>query len=340
MKVKATLLIVVAAVFVAHGIAASRIMNQFKWLPTECAPADFPMQLVDGTFKLADGSIQAIPLSSLISNGWGEHGSTHVVGLEMKPVPIELELSWFSYAENKFFRGEFKLFPEPIEALLRQRLIDASGEEQPAYNRILVGVAPEGFVAVWARGTYVTTEIATYRARETLMDWKVINDNPQVQRKDYVDLVLVDTVSAEALEKLHAKGVPPGRWEKLHIRFDVTLSVRGGAKVKELGLWSVNGERERYFSPTPDAYPVKKRAVPAKVRVRWTGVSLRKVGMEVAFDMDEVLGAFRRLQPESPTTPLALQVELMAADDTVRVSVAGARSVVYLRPISVKSIEP
>jgi len=92
-------------------------MNLYEWLPTESAPIAFPMEIIEGTlFYPGSGSIY-IPDRRPFANGWGRTGSMHLVGDDAKPVPERLELTWFSYAEDKFYSGRFELNHARLDSL-------------------------------------------------------------------------------------------------------------------------------------------------------------------------------------------------------------------------------
>lgn len=61
------------------------------------------MEIVSGSFIASDSSLQWIPSGEILKSGWGNGNGVWVVGEELKKVPERMEITWFSYAENKFF---------------------------------------------------------------------------------------------------------------------------------------------------------------------------------------------------------------------------------------------
>src|SRR5690625_5873636 len=81
--------------------------------------------------------------------GLGVMFSSHIVGPDLKPLPDKLHIKYFSYLEDQFYEGNFDLPYEKILFLFREGSKDKDNTE---YNRIMVGVAPGGSVAVWLQG--------------------------------------------------------------------------------------------------------------------------------------------------------------------------------------------
>ncbi|MFH6991055.1 DUF2931 family protein [Flavobacterium sp. FlaQc-48] len=77
--------------------------EKFGWLATTGAGEEYPMEIVSGSFIASDSSLQWIPSGEILKSGWGNGNGVWVVGEELKKVPERMEITWFSYAENKFF---------------------------------------------------------------------------------------------------------------------------------------------------------------------------------------------------------------------------------------------
>lgn len=148
----------------AGGVAVTR-MERFEWLAGTSAPKGCPMSLVSGEFHLADGNSLHISPESRLNSGWGAHLAVDVVGDELKPVPQELEVLFYSYLEDRFYHGAFPLPRDSITRLFREgyrSTRDPSG--RTTYKFLVAGVAPGGAVAVWASGQGRQTEVLFGRA--------------------------------------------------------------------------------------------------------------------------------------------------------------------------------
>lgn len=112
-----------------HNLAKLK-MEKYYWLPTECAPKNYPARIYSGYLVYEGGSVY-VPSSAFINNGWGEIGSTHAVGDDFKPVPYRLDLTWFSYTESKFYTGSFELPKEKISQLFQEGYWNMDMKKQP-----------------------------------------------------------------------------------------------------------------------------------------------------------------------------------------------------------------
>jgi len=124
-------------------------MNRYEWLPTESSYENYPMRIIHGDFIFDDGTSLYIPGRKTIDNGWGEMGSIHIVGEKFKPLPTRIEISYFSFAEDKFYSGVFSLPYEKISNLFREGLRSPITGEKITYQNIIVGVAPAGEISIW-----------------------------------------------------------------------------------------------------------------------------------------------------------------------------------------------
>src|SRR5690606_26956992 len=121
-------------------------MTKFEWYAVATGPRDYPMEVINGTFyyKGEDAGLW-IPSGGTLNEGWGESASVYVVGPEFKPLPDRVEVKFYSYAENKFYQGDFILPYDKIIALYQQQLNDAPSAP---YSNFLIGLAPGGAVSV------------------------------------------------------------------------------------------------------------------------------------------------------------------------------------------------
>ncbi|MDO6811339.1 DUF2931 family protein, partial [Zobellia galactanivorans] len=126
-------------------------MKTFEWRPTECAPEHYPIGIYQGGFITEDDDYFMIPNGGVVSNGWGNSGSTWVTGPDFKPVPNKLKIIWISYTENQFYFGDFNLPTDKITELFEKGYINEHGKHK-TYNNLIVCLAPGGAVSVFIMG--------------------------------------------------------------------------------------------------------------------------------------------------------------------------------------------
>ena len=127
---------------IAAPARATNAPSTFHWLPTESAPRLFPVRIIRGAVQLVDGSTEEFPQRRNANNGWGQRGSTRLVGSPHKAVPATVLLRWFSWTENSFYEGRFPLPTERIAGLLATPLPRARRSSQPEpFTRLILNPA-------------------------------------------------------------------------------------------------------------------------------------------------------------------------------------------------------
>ena len=292
-------------------------MEKFAWLPTECAPRGYPMEIVRGDLVFADGSSIYIPDKKVFHNGWGEVGSTHIVGTETKPVPVTLDLTWFSYTEDTFYAGVFALPQEAIVAHFKRGIEGPATGGKTTYDRISVGMAPGGHVSVWLEGQGVVLEVAGFTASAADVPWTALLDNEEVSRSEYVRIVLEEALGVAGAAR--PVSAPGGPWERYRRRYPWKIEVVGAAPTTAW-IKSFNGEREYVQSGKIQQQRVR-RAAPREIKLHWRQAAGRKRTATLALDEAQVFSAFEQLAAAGET-PLALRLVVKDSDPMVEVALA------------------
>lgn len=136
------LLVLFSSFTLSQESEAGLFVEKYDWLATESAHAKFPMKLVHGSLHLKDGSSVYVPSKAIFHNGWGETGSIHITGSKYKALPTRLTLSWFSFAENRFYSGDFQLPYDKILQLFKNGFKSPITREKSTYEWIVIGMGP------------------------------------------------------------------------------------------------------------------------------------------------------------------------------------------------------
>ncbi|TDW44268.1 DUF2931 family protein [Flavobacterium sp. 270] len=157
-------------------------IEKFEWSSAVSADECYPMRVINGSFILSDSTSVWIPSREILRGTWGFSNSSYVVGEDNKKVPESMEITWFSYTENKFYTGDFELPQKKIYEIFKKDYGTSfypDGEEyKKAYNTLEVGIAPLGMITVWMGGSAGYKEIGTYQAHETFdEDWNDFSKN-------------------------------------------------------------------------------------------------------------------------------------------------------------------
>lgn len=243
-------------------------MKKYEWLPTSNAPELYPTYIHDGHFYLEDGHSVYIPTSGINNNGWGNDGSTHTQGEDLKALPVKLDITWASYIEKKFYTGTWDMPIDTLKKLFEKGTIAWRDGRVSNYSDIRVGCAPGGIVVVWIYGDDQQIEIARFQAKETHIAIKdVVPANPNLTSEEYFD---VSKSVPEAYENLKKNGIQYDIWDIYRKKYNWRAKTEiEGHQLMNIGFKMFNGEEETVFNekitdPIKEN-PFKLRAVPKQL---------------------------------------------------------------------------
>jgi hypothetical protein len=308
-------------------------MDRYEWLPTESAYKRFPMSIVKGNLIFNDGASLYIPNRKIINNGWGEIGSIHVVGERLKLLPTQIEISWFSYAEDKFYSGVFDLPFDKINNLFKTGMQSPITGRKTTYENIIVGVAPAGNISIWLMADGDVLLVASFKAKEAKMDWKSITKNDRIPRNTYIDYVLNDSLSKEQVSDLKLHGVPYDKLEAYEKQYSWTPEVIGSKPVHSW-LKTYNGERE--FVDFIKKNNRNLRSVPKHIDILWQDQFGKRYTGDITFDENEILLAYQKLSAGQEGHEMKLQIEINEKSYDINVSLKDSKYILQLKKAVVK----
>jgi hypothetical protein len=319
--------------------------EKFEWLPSESADYNYPMQVVEGKFILQSNETVSIPAKRIVRNGWGQVGSVHLVGEDIKSLPEKLAISWFSFTEDKFYSGIFDLPKENIQQLFERGYLNPVDGSKTTYNTIIVGLAPEGEISLWLSG-HVTTEVAAFTAKEADIEWSALLDNPNISRQDYISLILEEELSLKSVEylkkrniphrpwqnptEIRASGVPHGLWQMYRERFLWKLEITGNSQPLKMWVNSFNGEKT-YTDFNHRKSSVEHLPVPQKIDISWASPSGKLYSAILSFEEDEIFKAFQKYKEYDPEHPAKLRITIGDLKPSVDVALRNDEYILYLK---------
>lgn len=277
-----------------------------EWRPGINAPQHYPARIVSGS--LTDGKNSASITSGVARyGGWG-HG-----GLEMSTerfIPNKLSITWFSFAEDKFYRGTFALPIDIMRALFAQGCISANGV-QTRYNYIVVNVYPEGGVALWMKSSGGrVVEIDHFQAEEIEYDWRsMFNSLFSDTREDYNKFII--SVAEGAADYIAQHGVSPEPFKTVYRqRYNYTIVIDGitHADTGGLAVDFYNGETDMISEEELENNFFKTKAVPKYIYADWLENGVCYFG-EITFDEEEIFKAFNDMSLACPDEPYVLYLK-------------------------------
>ena len=337
MKLQLFSILLLIVIAVTHVNCNGMENKKYEWLPTECAPKMYPVWIVSGYFSSEEKIVAFVPNYDFVDNGWGKHGSTELVGSELKSLPDELFIEWFSFTENKFYKGTISLPKDTITALMEGGFPVIDKRLHQTYRYLLVGLAPGGTVAVWLRSSDGwVTEVGYYQAEETtrtlesflgeLRTWGWVQeldmDPKDVTQEDFRNSFLYKnkfTTAGRHLDSIQGK-IPFGLWDKYREKFlfRVRMDYDDPTAVTDMVLSEYyNGEEESLQIYPQNDNGFKKRARIRFFNTYWSfGRTLKET--TVMMDETELMEAYNTLYEGNPNREIELRVHVNKENDFIR----------------------
>ncbi|MBS1652402.1 MAG: DUF2931 family protein [Bacteroidetes bacterium] len=294
--------------------------KKYEWYPTESGPELFPICIVSAKYELTDGNIVDVPANSNIANGWGKTGRLQLIGDENKAVPRKLFALWFSYTENKFYKGEFDLNADAFEKAFTEGYIDDYTLKKDSYKFIITGFAPSGYVAIWLSGGQSTKEIAFLKAKETNYDWAKFSQRDDVSRKEYINGVLNNILDSNqlkiALNPLNWLGKYDKDYREVY-SLNITNTIEKQCNSVYINYF--DGAREFHVQPPLSTNQDFHQTIPKQITWKWKTNSGKKIFSEITFDENEIITAFKSIHKKYPTEQITLTTEITPATYAVSV---------------------
>ncbi len=300
-------------------MANARELTEFNWLATESAPADYPMQIMrGGSFRYhgAENDGLYIPSGGTLYQGWGNAISTHAVGPALKPLPDKLDITFYSYLEDVFYQGSFDLPYAKILSLFREGVaVDANS---PVYNRVMVGIAPGGTVAVWVSGKK-TVEVFFGKAHKADLSWGKVMNYPENERAEFVKRRQEEAVEPEVLAAIRKNGIHFNQWANFRTQYQWVPTFIAGKTPKHTNVVYFNGENDRLLLPLEESVAADTRPVPMRLSFN----SLMKGETEadvfiIHFDEAETFAAFAKLGSKQESLHFEFEPKLPKSATKVR----------------------
>lgn len=306
-------------------------MKKFEWIPTESAPKEYPVQIHRGSFECVNGSIVNIPSGATMHNGWGNLGSIHIVGKDVKYVPKILRIEWLSFVENQFYQGEFQLPTEQIVELVKEGYTNGKNEHT-TYRTINVGMAPGGNLSVWLMGHDKHKEIAFFKANPTDVSMKVFNPSGIQDRNYYVQSTLEEYGLQAASDD---QNVEYAKWRALYRQeylYKPVLSFSSEFGVmKNISEEKYNGEYYFISADNPKLSQFKKNTLPHKIEISWQDKKENTYGGRINFNEEEIYAAFDSIS-EANEVPIELKLQVGKYNDSISIFLEnGERSIELIK---------
>ena len=224
--------------------------EKYEWGAGISTEIGFPVRIYAG--RVGDVSIMASFTASFDrpDDGWGV-GTQE--GSMMKQLPKDIDIVWYSYVEDCFYRVKadldypklLKLFREGYKDRARNLEAFPKGYGEETFRTFVVGLAPGGVVVVWVEGPMRQIEIGRFQAEK-------INLKQPEGLDDHDALIFSEQERKETLEDerfrpkhIREKPTPFGLWDDYRdIKYPwyPTFEFYKGAKIGDVFIEYFNRE--------------------------------------------------------------------------------------------------
>ena len=286
--------------------------EKFKLSAGPAAADGYTAMIQGGTFYNSQGTGFPVPGGHVLRGNWGASGTIWVVGDEMQTVPEQLKILWFSYAENKFYEGDFALPQEKLYALLKQGYWDPAKQKQRTYNTFTVCVLPKGVVVVWLTGNnqVLVGRFQGHEAFPSPADYQRYYG--EADRAEFVK-TRQSQMTAEVQAQIKAGTISTKKWDDYLKTYPWQVAFNVPFTLRKLSLTGLNAER--FSDPlTRELAPYQQfilaaslKPVPRELYLYGTAEHGTRYEVRIkAFDEAETQAAFEALHKLSPTSPITL----------------------------------
>ena len=242
----------------------------------------------------------------------------------MDKLPKSVDMVWFSYKEDCFYRLKTAIDYEKIAKLFKNgyKVRVPNGEvRHTTYNTIVVGIAPGGVVVLWAgRGYLKITEIGRYQADKIVLKEPEGLDNHQrlIFDKEYAKRLLTNnTIIPEDFREANKnKPIPFGLWDSYRdnqYQWYPTFEIPNG-RIGDVDYQYWNGEADTFFftdfialeghkdvfAPQELYHNIRKLPLYKEIRFTYKAEDGIKYGVLVQFEWEDTLEAYKKVFGERP----------------------------------------
>ena len=299
-----------------------KTMNEqkYKWGVAVNTPIGYPI-------RFYAARVGSTPIISELYSITEEPDWGNAFGYEstsMDKLPKSVDMVWFSYKEDCFYRLKTAIDYEKIAKLFKNgyKVRVPNGEvRHTTYNTIVVGIAPGGVVVLWAgRGYLKITEIGRYQADKIVLKEPEGLDNHQrlIFDKEYAKRLLTNnTIIPEDFREANKnKPIPFGLWDSYRdnqYQWYPTFEIPNG-KIGDVDYQYWNGEADTFFftdfialeghkdvfAPQELYHNIRKLPLFKEIRFNYKAEDGIKYGVLVQFEWEDTLEAYKKVFGERP----------------------------------------
>lgn len=269
----------------------NKVEEKFKWTGTISAPQEYPIEVYSGAIISDDFTYAFDAIWGTQNTGWGENGGLMNVSEEQMEIPHQLEFTWYSLAEEKFYTGKWDLDYKKIYSLFKEgfKSYHSGKYITKTYDEFIIGLAPKGRVVLWAMGEKEQREIGVFQAHDTIITKEQAYEDAQYMLEtDYAKKRLKSdfVMSSDIKENFTLNGFPPANiydiFRELY-EWKPKVELPTGYTLTEIYISTCNGESENVISEIGETIKNKNRAIPDRLSIGFKDKNGKQYGASVVF---------------------------------------------------------
>lgn len=299
------------------------------WRGSMSNPEAYPVQLYKGIFLLSNNEKYEFTFNEGNTVNyrakWGEDGGN--TDKKTMALPKALDLTWYSFAENIFYRVNGPIDYNKLQMLFNTPYDEKRGDRkiQENYNSIIMGFAPGGVLVVWAGSSgYRQIEIGRYQA-EKISITKPVSYNEKLKYGDLFNQewrkkVLTDTtiIPFKTQQLTKNKPIPYGYWDKLRVRYNwrPTFIVSPEIKIYNADFGFYNAERYVFSDETLQNNLYEERAIPEYVYIKWYDKNDNRCAVDFKFNEEKIFKQFDDFFNQQKNTKAKIEFNISQKNKT------------------------
>jgi hypothetical protein len=321
-----------------------KMEEKFDWNPAHSAPSKYPVEPYRIHLVYADSNSVSWPMGMAgVGTDWGDDAGSAVVGADLKPAPVRLDISWLSLTEKQFYQGSFQLPYDTILSLFKKGFIDYNGEHD-TYNQIIAGMAPGGIVVVWLSGVGHQVDVARFKAEPTQVAIPDFSPDSQIKDLDnYIKMEIeTDSGVADAIKNVAQNGIPYGLWDRYRERFTlrplIIYDQHVPVKTNIVSMDFYDGECDLLEGDMLLKNEFQSRARVKEISVSWTVERATNKKQSYQLDMNfneaEMFKLYKELYDTNPTEQAELVVAINRGNDQYQIFLQSKEKKIELHQVT------
>lgn len=287
--------------------------EKFRLSAGPCAADGYWVTIQSASFINSQGGGFPVPSGHTLEGNWGASGTAWAVGDEFQAVPERLTALWFSYAEDKFYQGDFALPQQKLYELLKQGTWDIKKQKHTAYNTFTVCALPKGMLVVWLTGNNQVL-VGRFQAHE--IQPSAADYQRYYGSTDRFSMVKEtrEEMPTQVQAEIKAGTLSTKKWDEYLQTYSWQVAFNVPFTLRDYAFYGVNAERHLDPLTRDDLasyyqFVLTPALKPAPRRLYLHGTAEHGAHYELRvkdFNEAETLAAFRALHAASPKSPITL----------------------------------